>query len=97
MFMKTTYRLVIYPEGEPRDNDDHHGGQVDGDDVEGDLPDEQELHLEATVLSSGRLDVAVLIASIAQDKSSRQTQIIGKLQSSVFLPNVNKVIFGPTI
>ena len=95
--MQTTYRLVIYPEGEPGDNDDHHGGQVDGDDVEGDLPDEQELHLEATVLSSGRLDVAVLIASIAQDKSSRQTQIIGKLQSSVFLPNVNKVIFGPTI
>ena len=68
-----TYRLMIYPEWEPGDNDNHHGGQVDGDDVEGDLPDKQKLHLETTVLSSGRLDIAVLIASVTQNKSSRQT------------------------
>ena len=64
---------MIYPKWEPGDNNNHHGGQVDGDDVEGDFPDKQELHLETTVLSSGRLDIAVLIASVTQNKSSRQT------------------------
>ena len=36
--------LVVQPEGHPGDTDDHEGGDVDGDDVVGDLPLELHVH-----------------------------------------------------
>ena len=41
---------MINPEWEPGDDDDHEGGEVDGDDVVADLPVEQEVYLQTTVL-----------------------------------------------
>ena len=41
--------LEVDPEGEPGHDDDHGAGDVDGDDVEGELPGELEVHLEAAV------------------------------------------------
>lgn len=62
--------LVVYPEWEPGHDDDHHGGQVDGDDVVGHLPGEQQVDLQTTVLPSGGLDITILIASVCQNESS---------------------------
>ena len=70
---------MINPEWEPWHDDNHHGGQVDGDDVETDLPGEQELYLEAAVLPGAGGHVTVTVASVAQDEATRQTQIVGKL------------------
>ena len=39
------YRLVINPEREPGDNDDHAAGKVDADDVEGELPVDVGVHV----------------------------------------------------
>ena len=44
-----TNRLVVKPEGEPGDQDDHESGDVDGEDVEGELPGKHQVHLEAAV------------------------------------------------
>ena len=49
------YRLVINPEREPGDDDDHHGGEVDRDDVEGELPGKQEVHLHTEDTGCGTL------------------------------------------
>ena len=43
---------MVNPEGEPGDNDDHHGGQVDGDDVERELSRKQKVNLTKIVLRS---------------------------------------------
>ena len=43
---------MINPEWEPGHDDDHQSGEVDGDDVVADLPGEQKVHLQATVLPS---------------------------------------------
>ena len=43
------HRLVVQPEGEPGDEDDHEAGDVDGEDVEGELPGEHQVHLQAAV------------------------------------------------
>ena len=40
-----SHRLVVNPERKPGDNHDHHGGQVDRDDVEGYLPGKQQVNL----------------------------------------------------
>ena len=37
------YCLVVDPEGEPGDKDNHGGGHVDGQDEEGELPGDQVL------------------------------------------------------
>ena len=44
-----TNRLIVKPEGEPRNQDDHEAGDVDGEDVEGELPGKHQVHLEAAV------------------------------------------------
>ena len=43
---------MVNPEGEPGDNHDHHGGQVDGDDVERELSRKQKVNLTKIVLRS---------------------------------------------
>ena len=43
---------MVNPEGEPGDNHDHHSGQVDGDDVERELPRKQKVNLTKIVLRS---------------------------------------------
>ena len=43
---------MVNPKWEPGDHDNHEGREVDGDDVVADLPGEQKVHLQATVLPS---------------------------------------------
>ena len=44
-----SYRFVVDPEGEPRDDDDDEAGDVHGDYEVGELPREHQVHLD-TVL-----------------------------------------------
>ena len=53
----STYRLVVKPEGHPRDHDDHERGDVDGDDVVGQLPFERHVHSQATVVPYNTISV----------------------------------------
>ena len=43
--------LIAKPEGKPGDQDDHEAGDVDGEDVEGELPGKHQVHLETAVFS----------------------------------------------
>ena len=51
---------MVNPEGEPGDDDDHHGGEVDRDDVEGELPGKQEVHLHNRVVTEALRSFTVL-------------------------------------
>ena len=37
---------MVQPEGEPGDDDDHEAGDVDGDQVEGQLPGKRQVNLD---------------------------------------------------
>ena len=58
------YRFIVQPEGEPGDDHDHEARDVDGDDVEGELTGEHEVHPEAGVLPGGRGHVAILVGVV---------------------------------
>ncbi len=45
------YRIMVQPEGHPGDHDDHQGGDVDGDDVVGDLALESHVHSQTAVFA----------------------------------------------
>ena len=47
---KTLRNLRINPEGEPGDDDEHAGGDVDGEHVVRELPLQRQLHQQAAVL-----------------------------------------------
>ena len=91
------YRFVINPEGEPRHNDYHEGREVDGDDVEGDLPGEQQIHLQAAVLPCSSLDITVLVPRGSKDESSRHGEVLCKLESTHILPDIDEVSLSPAI
>ena len=91
------YRLVINPEREPGDDDDHHGGEVDRDDVEGELPGEHEVHPEAGVLPGGSSHVAILVGVVGHLEASWQGEVSGKLQRALVFPNIDEVVLGPAI
>ena len=74
-----THRLVVQPEGEPGDNHDHEAGDIDGDNVEGELSGKDQVYSETTVFSSCGGHIAVLVGVIGHLESSRQTEIAGKL------------------
>ena len=57
----TWRRVVVEPERDPRDADDHEGGDVDGHDVVGELPLQRHLHAQAAVVAGRRLHVAVVL------------------------------------
>ena len=44
-------RVLVEPEADPRDDDEHAAGDVDGDQVVGELPLEDQLHLQAAVFT----------------------------------------------
>ena len=49
-----THRLVVEPERHPRGEDDDDGGEVDGEEVVGDLTLEGHVHRQAAVLPWNR-------------------------------------------
>ena len=49
--LKTLRNLGVNPEGEPGDNDEHAGGDVDGEHVVGELPLQGQLHQQTAVLA----------------------------------------------
>ena len=53
------YRFVVQPEGEPGDDHNHEAGDVDGDDVEAELPREHQVHPQTRVRARRRDHVAV--------------------------------------
>ena len=53
------YRFVVQPEGEPGDDHYHEAGDVDGDDVEAELPREHQVHPQTRVRARRRDHVAV--------------------------------------
>ena len=50
---------MVNPEREPGDDDDHHGGEVDRDDVEGELPGKQEVHLHNRAVTETSRSITV--------------------------------------
>ena len=57
--MMRCYRFVVEPEGEPGDDHNHEAGDVDGDDVEAELPREHQVHPQTRVRARRRDHVAV--------------------------------------
>ena len=57
------HRLVVQPEGEPGHHHDHEAGDVDGDDVEGELPGEHQVNPQAAVFTWYRLTGSGLCGS----------------------------------
>ena len=92
-----TYSFVVEPEGEPGDDHNHEAGNVDGDDVEGELPGEHQVHPQAAVGPGGRGDVAPLVGGVRHLEASRKTQVGGKLEGSLTLPDIDQVIRRPTV
>ena len=91
------YRFVVKPEREPGDDHDHEAGDVDGDDVEGELPGEHKVHPEAGVLPSSRGHVAILVGVVGHLEASWQGEVGGKLQRTHVFPNIDEVVLGPAI
>ena len=92
-----TYSFVIQPEGKPGHDDDHEARNVYGDDIEGELPGEDQVHPETAVGPGGGGDVASLVGGVRHLEAPRQTQVGGKLEGSLALPYVDQVIRRPTV
>ena len=95
--MLFTYSFVIQPEGKPGHDDDHEARNVYGDDIEGELPGEDQVHPETAVGPGGGGDVASFVGGVRHLEPSGQTQVGGKLESSLTLPDINQVIGSPTV
>ena len=90
-------RLVVDPEGEPGDDDDHDAGDVHGDQEVGQLPGEHQVHLEAAVLPGGRLDIAVVLTRPAQLEPARQAHVGSELDSHLVLPDIDQLGLGQAV
>ena len=95
--MLFTYSFVIQPEGKPGHDDDHEARNVYGDDIEGELPGEDQVHPETAVGPGGGGDVASFVGGVRHLEPSGQTQVGGKLESSLTLPDVDQVRGGPAV
>ena len=91
------YRFIVEPEWEPGDDHDHEAGDVDGDDVEWELPGEYEVNSEAGILPGGRGYVAVLVGVVRHLEASGQRKVGSKLQRARVFPNIDEVVFSPAI
>ena len=95
--VKVTYSFVIEPEGEPRHDDNHEAGNVDGDDVEGELPGEDQVHPETAVGPGGRGDVAPLVGGVGHLEAPRETEVAGELEGALALPDIDQVVSRPAV
>ena len=91
------YRFIVQPEGEPGDDHDHEAGDVDGDDVEGELAGEHEVHPEAGVLPGGRGHVAILVGVVGHLEAPGQGEVGSELQRARVFPNIDQVVLSPAI
>ena len=92
-----TYSFVIQPEGKPRHDHNHEAGNVDGDDIEGELPGKDKVHPETAVGPSGGGDVASLIGRVRHLEAPRQTQVGRELKRPLTLPDIDQVISRPAV
>ena len=73
-------RLVVDPEGEPGDDDDHDAGDVHGDQEVRELPGEDQVHLETAVLPCSQCGPLSLV------EIKRGSALIGRELHSVAPP-----------
>ena len=88
--------MLVQPEGDPGDYHQHAAGHVDGDEIVGELSLEDQLHLEAAVLSSVGDDVAVGALVLLQGEA-RQVEPRHDLHGVHVLPLVHQVVSGPAV
>ncbi len=77
--LNKTHRFVVQPEGHPGYHDNEEGGDVDGDDVVGDLPPESHVHGEAAVGAGGGGHVAVAVLEAVQLEAAGEEEVLDKL------------------
>ncbi len=88
---------MVQPEGHPGYHDDEEGGDVDGDDVVGDLPPESHVHGEAAIGAGGGGHVAVAVLEAVQLEAARQEEVLDELHGLLGLPLVDEVPRSPTV
>ena len=88
--------MVVQPEADPGHYDQHAGGDVDGEEVVGELPLEHQDHLEAAVGPGVGDGVAVGCLELLQ-LESRQVEILDDLDRVHLLPNVYQIRCCPPI
>ena len=92
-----TYSFVIQPEGKPRHDHNHEAGNVDGDNIEGELPGEDQIHPETAVGPGGGGDIASLVGGVRHLEPPRQTQVGRELKSPLSLPDIDQVVSSPPV
>ena len=88
--------VLVQPEGDPGDNDQHAAGDVDGDEIVGELPLEDQLHLEAAVLP-GVGDHIAVGALVLLQREPGQVEPRHYLDRVHVLPLVHQVVSGPAV
>ena len=88
--------LGVQPEVDPGDDDEHAAGHVDGDEVVGELPLEDQVHRETAVLPSVGLDVAVA-AGVLLYVEPGQVEALGQLDRVRVVPLVGDVVRGVAV
>ena len=88
--------VLVQPEGDPGDDDQHAAGDVDGDEIVGELPLEDELHLETAVLPRVGDHVAVGALVLLQGEPG-QVQPRHDLDRVHVLPLVHQVVSRPAV
>ena len=87
---------VIKPEADPGHDDQHAGGDIDGEEVVGELPLEHQHHLEAAVGPGVSDGVAVSCLELLQ-LESWQVEILDDLDRVHLLPDVYEIRCCPAI
>ena len=88
--------VLVQPEGDPGHDDQHTAGDVDGDEIVGELPLEDELHLETAVLPGVGDHIAVGALVLLQGEPG-QVEAGHDLDRVDVLPLVDQVVSGPAV
>ena len=88
--------MLIQPEGDPGHDDEHAARDVDGDQVVGELPLEDQLHLEAAVLPGVGDHIAVGALVLLQGEPG-QVETRHDLDGVHVLPLVDQVVSCPAV
>ena len=88
--------MLVQPEGDPGDDDQHAAGDVDGDEIVGELSLEDELHLETAVLPGVGDHIAVGALVLLQGEPG-QMEARHNLDGVHVLPLVHQVVSRPAV